>query len=75
MIKQEFLDALQAEVDTFNSAISTPNGDWIIKGFIDIAKNIYTLKSTYRIDGDRVNGMTLGAFTGYFVTTYHHKSC
>ena len=24
------------------------------------------LKSTYRVDGNRVNGMTLGAFTGYF---------
>ncbi len=118
----EFLSALQAEVSTFNSAVSTSSGDWIIKGFIDIAKNIYTisidtkviskimelllfpefarfaekhslkmvlseqqnfypdisfidneghrfaldLKSTYRIDDNRVNGMTLGAFTGYF---------
>jgi hypothetical protein len=122
MDKKEFLSILQAEVATFNSAVSTPNGDWIIKGFIDIAKNIYTisvdtkviskimelllfpelarfaerhslkmvlseqqnfypdisfvdndghrfaldLKSTYRADGNRVNGMTLGAFTGYF---------
>jgi len=122
MDRKQFLAALQAEVATFNSAVSTPNGDWIIKGFIDIAKNIYTisvdtkviskimelllfpelvrfaekhglkmvlseqqnfypdisfvddeshrfpldLKSTYRVDGNRVNGMTLGAFTGYF---------
>jgi hypothetical protein len=124
MDKQEFLTILQAEVATFNSAVSTPNGDWIIKGFIDIAKNIYTisvdtkviskimellllpklaefaekyslkivlsqqqnfypditfidnddhrfaldLKTTYRLEDypDRVNGMTLGAFTGYF---------
>ncbi len=122
MDKEQFLAVLQTEVATFNSAVSTPNGDWIIKGFIDIAKNIYTisvdtkviskimelllfpelarfaekhglkmilseqqnfypdisfvddedhrfaldLKSTYRIDGDRVNGMTLGTFTGYF---------
>ena len=122
MDKQQFLVVLQAEVATFNSAVSTPNDDWIIKGFIDIAKNIYTisvdtkviskilelllfpelarfaemyglkmvlseqqnfypdisfiyseghrfaldLKSTYRIDDNRVNGMTLGAFTGYF---------
>lgn len=122
MNKSEFLVALQSEVKTFNSAVSTENGDWIIKGFIDIASNIYTisvdtkviskimelllfpelarfaekyglkmvlseqqnfypdisfvdddghrfaldLKSTYRVDGSRVNGMTLGAFTGYF---------
>ena len=122
MDKNDFLTVLQMEVATFNSAVSTPSGDWIIKGFIDIAKNIYTisvdtkviskimelllfpelarfaqkhgfkmvlseqqnfypdisfvdedghrfaldLKSTYRVDGNRVNGMTLGAFTGYF---------
>jgi len=102
--------------------VSTGEGDWIVKGFIDIAKNIYTIsvdtkvvskimeillfpricqfaqennykmvlckeqnfypdmtfvdiannkyaldiKSTYRKDAKRVNGMTLGAFTGYF---------
>ena len=122
MDKQSFLKALQVETENFNSAVSTPSGDWIIKGFIDIARNIYTisvdtkviskimelllfpelsrfaekhnlkmvlaeqqnfypdisfvddenkryaldLKSTYRVDDNRVNGMTLGAFTGYF---------
>ncbi|MEW5718839.1 MAG: type II restriction endonuclease [Chloroflexota bacterium] len=122
MNKTTFLKALQSEVAMFNSAVATDQGDWIIKGFIDIARNIYTisvdtkviskimelllfpelarfaekhnlkmvlaeqqnfypdisfvdtrnnrfaldLKSTYRIDTDRVNGMTLGAFTGYF---------
>ncbi len=122
MTKNQFLKALQAEAETFNAAVSTEKGDWIIKGFIDIAKNIYTisvdtkviskiielllfpelarfagkhhlkmvlaeqqnfypdisfvdnkgnrfaldLKSTYRTDAEYVNGMTLGAFTGYF---------
>ena len=102
--------------------MSTDEGDWIVKGFIDIAKNIYTIsidtkvvskimeillfpricqfarenkykmvlskeqnfypdltfidnannkyavdiKSTYKKDDKKVNGMTLGAFTGYF---------
>lgn len=122
MNKQTFLKALQAEAATFNQAVSTQHGEWIIKGFIDIAKNIYTIsvdtkviskimelllfpelarfaeqhalklvlaeqqnyypdlsfvdaeghrfaldiKSTYRVDATHVNGMTLGAFTGYF---------
>jgi hypothetical protein len=43
MDKKEFLTVLQSQVATFNSAVATPNGDWIIKGFIDIAKNIYTI--------------------------------
>lgn len=109
-------------IDLFNSAVSTDEGEWVVKGFIDIAKNIYTIsvdtkvvskvmeillfpkicqfaqennykmvlckeqnfypditfidsgnnkyaldiKSTYRKDESKVNGMTLGAFTGYF---------
>ncbi|MGH9802811.1 MAG: type II restriction endonuclease, partial [Blastocatellia bacterium] len=130
MDKAVFLELLQAEVSNFNQAISTAKGDWIIKGFIDIARNIYTisvdtkviskimelllfpemasfaekhrlkmvlaeqqnfypdisfvaedgtrfaldLKSTYRVDASRVNGMTLGAFTGYFRTRNSTKN-
>ena len=121
-LKQEFRTRLLKYVDQFNSAVSTDKGDWIVKGFIDIAKNIYTIsvdtkviskimeillfpkicefvqennykmvlskeqnfypdmsfvdlannkyaldiKSSYRRDDKTVNGMTLGAFTGYF---------
>jgi hypothetical protein len=120
--KESFRKELLSHINSFNSAISTDKGDWIVKGFIDIAKNIYTisidtkviskimelllfpmlcefaeksgykmvlckeqnfypdisfidkdnnkfavdLKSTYRKNGKEVNGMTLGAFTGYF---------
>lgn len=121
-LKTKFRSRLIKYVDKFNSAVSTKEGDWVVKGFIDIAKNIYTisvdtkvvskimelllfpkicqfaqdnsykvvlckeqnfypdisfvdngdnkfavdLKSTYRKNGKEVNGMTLGAFTGYF---------
>jgi len=116
------LKLIQEEVATLTKSVSTNQGDWVVKGFIDIAKNIYTisidtkviskimellifpsicafaekngfeillskeqnfypdltlvdkngnkyaidLKSTYRKDEKSVNGMTLGAFTGYF---------
>jgi len=121
-LKEKFRNELIEHVDLFNDAISTGAGDWVVKGFIDIAKNIYTisvdtkvvskimelllfpkiclfaqdngykmvlckeqnfypditfldnknnkfavdLKSTYRKNEKEVNGMTLGAFTGYF---------
>lgn len=121
-LKEKFEKELLIHVDSFNTAISTDKGDWVVKGFIDIAKNIYTisidtkvvskimelllfpkickfaedhnykivlckeqnfypdvtfidkdnnkyavdLKSTYRKNSKEVNGMTLGAFTGYF---------
>lgn len=123
MTGDEFLVRLQAHSAMFAKAVATNEGEWIVKGFIDIYRQIYTvsvdtkivskvlelllfpmfvdfakqhslglelcpqqnfypdltfiesqtgvkfavdIKSTYRVDDNRVNGMTLGAFTGYF---------
>lgn len=123
MTHDEFLAKLQAHAASFATAVATNEGDWIIKGFIDVYRRIYTIsvdtkitskvlelllfpmfvefgkanglrvelsphqnfypdltfvhgesghkfavdvKSTYRTDASNVNGMTLGAFTGYF---------
>jgi len=123
MSPDTFLENLQAHTTSFAKAVATAEGEWIIKGFIDIYRNIYTIsvdtkivskvlellhfpmfiefgkdnglrielsphqnfypdltfidegsgrkfavdiKSTYRVDSSTVNGMTLGAFTGYF---------
>jgi len=121
-LKQKSKNQLRRHVGRFPEAVSTGNGDWIVKGFIDIARNIYTIsvdtkviskimelllfpkicyfaekfgykmvlckeqnfypdisfidsrnhkfavdiKTTYRKSKNTVNGMTLGAFTGYF---------
>lgn len=122
MNKITFINLLQEAVRDFNDVISTKDGNWVVKGFIDVYKNIYTissdtkviskiielyifpkimefaqkndleieltkaqnyypditfkdkegnlfavdLKSSYRKDKNHINGMTLGAFTGYF---------
>ncbi|HYP41095.1 MAG TPA: type II restriction endonuclease [Chloroflexia bacterium] len=123
MDEDTFLTQLQREAVAFTEAVGTEKGDWIVKGFIDVYKRIYTIsvdtkvvskilelllfpklaqyadrngyqlvlapeqnfypdisfvskstkmkyaldiKSTYRTDTTTVNGMTLGAFTGYF---------
>src|SRR5438552_11767027 len=123
MTSDQFLQKLQAHADTFAKAVATNEGEWIIKGFIDVYRRIYTIsvdtkivskvlelllfpmfvefgkkhglkielcpqqnfypdltftheasgkkfavdiKSTYRTSDIEVNGMTLGAFTGYF---------
>jgi len=42
-LKEKFRSQLLKYVDQFNAAVSTEDGDWIVKGFIDIAKNIYTI--------------------------------
>src|ERR1035437_10280861 len=123
MTTDEFLEELQGHAASFAKAVATKEGEWIIKGFIDIYRHIYTIsvdtkivskvlelllfpmfvdfgkqhglkielcpqqnfypdltfihegsgrkyavdiKSTYHISPTEVNGMTLGAFTGYF---------
>ena len=131
MTSNEFLVHPQAHSATFAKAVTTNEGDWIIKGFIDIYRQIYTvsvdpkivskvlelllfpmfvdfakqhslglelcpqqnfypdltfvdkqtavkfavdIKSTYRIDDKRVNGMTLGVFTRYFRNRANSKN-
>jgi len=123
MTANEFLKNLQTHTASFAKAVATDEGEWIVKGFIDVYQRIYTIsvdtkivskvlelllfpmfvefgkkhglkvelcpqqnfypdltfihegsgrkfavdiKSTYRISSTEVNGMTLGAFTGYF---------
>jgi len=123
MTSKQFLRNLQAHAESFAKAVATNEGEWIIKGFIDVYRRIYTIsvdtkmvskvlelllfpmfvefakthrlkielcpqqnfypdltffhegtgrkfavdiKSTYRTNDTEVNGMTLGAFTGYF---------
>lgn len=123
MTREQFLEKLQAHAATFGKAVATNEGEWIIRGFIDVYRRIYTIsvdtkivskvlelllfpmfvefakahsfridlcpqqnfypdltftyepsgqkfavdiKSTYRTSDTEVNGMTLGAFTGYF---------
>lgn len=121
-LADHFLSLLQEKAATFERLVSTDEGDWTVKGFIDIFQNVYTisadtkvvsklielmlfprfvafaarhgyklvlsreqnhypdmtflaedgskfavdLKSTYQLDENKVNSMTLGAFTGYF---------
>lgn len=42
-LKSDFLVLLQAETTNLTKSVSCKNGDWIVKGFIDIAQNIYTI--------------------------------
>ena len=122
MTKNEFISKLRSAVKSFTTLVSTKDGQWVVKGFIDVHKHIYTIstdtkvvskiielyifpllskfaqdnglqlelakeqnfypditfidneknlfavdiKSSYRKTSTKINGMTLGAFTGYF---------
>lgn len=48
-IKTDFEKNLKTFVTTLSSEISTDDGQWSIKGFIDVYRNIYTLSSDTKI--------------------------
>ncbi len=48
-ITKQFEASLSNFVEELKSYISSKNGDWTIKGFIDIYKNIYTISSDTKI--------------------------
>lgn len=43
MISNNFKNNLLSYLDDFRQILATENGDWVIKGFIDVYKNIYTI--------------------------------
>jgi hypothetical protein len=44
-----FLVQLQAEAATFDRFTATDNGDWIVKGFIDVFRRIYPLSGDTKV--------------------------
>lgn len=49
LYKLRFKADLDRFADKLKSYVSTDNGDWTIKGFIDLYKNIYTISSDTKI--------------------------
>ena len=47
--KQDFAKRLDEFVQSLNSVVSTADGQWTVKGFVDVYKNIYTISSDTKI--------------------------
>lgn len=47
--KQDFKTVLKKFAEKLKDYVSTDNGDWTVKGFIDVYKNIYTISSDTKI--------------------------
>jgi hypothetical protein len=47
--KSDFKKELDRFADKLDKYVSTDNGDWSVKGFIDVYKNIYTISSDTKI--------------------------
>ncbi len=48
-LKKKFLDQLQSLAKELHNYTSTKNNQWVIKGFIDVFKNIYAITSDTKI--------------------------
>lgn len=49
MTKEEFEHLLREEVSGYNKLLETESKDWIVKGFIDINKNVYTITNDTKV--------------------------
>lgn len=47
--KKEFRSALKIFVEKLTKYVSTDTGEWTVKGFIDVYKNIYRFLPTQRL--------------------------
>ena len=53
MTPQKFIQLLRKEVNTYKSFFETDSQDWIVKGFIDIDKNVYTITNDTKVVSKR----------------------
>ncbi len=49
MTKEHFFELLTQEVSTYKNFLETDSQDWIVKGFIDIDKNVYTITNDTKV--------------------------
>ncbi len=62
MTKDELLLALRKEIEGYNKIIATEKGDWIVKGFIDIYKKIYTISVDTKVVSKVIELLLIPAF-------------
>ena len=49
MTKNDFLNLLSKEVMTYKHFLETDTEDWIVNGFIDVNKNVYTITNDTKV--------------------------
>ncbi len=63
--KDEFLTALQGLAGEFDSLVTSKTGEWVVKGFIDIFKNIYTISADTKVVSKLIELMLFPHFTAF----------
>lgn len=67
-----FLSRLQDEARTFNALLTLDNGDWIVKGFIDVFRNVYTISADTKVVSKLIELMLFPKFL-QFADRYGYK--
>lgn len=49
MTKNDFFNLLSKEIMTYKQFLETDSEDWIVKGFIDVNKNVYTITNDTKV--------------------------
>ena len=49
MDRDTFQKLLTEEVESYKSLLETKDNDWIVKGFIDVGKNVYTITNDTKV--------------------------
>ena len=49
MTKETFFELLTNEVKSYKEFLETDSKDWIVQGFIDVDKNVYTITNDTKV--------------------------
>lgn len=49
MTKDKFLELLTEEVSSYKTFLETDDNQWIVKGFVDVNKNVYTISNDTKV--------------------------
>lgn len=63
-----FLEMLQGEAAKLNGLITQDDGDWIVKGFIDIFRNVYTISGDTKVVSKLIELMIFPQFVEFAAT-------
>lgn len=67
-----FREELSTFCDDFQRSLATANGDWVIKGFIDVYRNIYTISVDTKVVS-KIIELMLFPLLSRFAERYHYR--
>jgi hypothetical protein len=72
MNSDSFRDTLLAHFEAFKQVLATDSGDWVVKGFIDVYRNIYTISVDTKVVS-KIIELLLFPVISEFAATYDYR--